>query len=242
MGVLDLPHNMGKSEAVRQGILEALRWQPDFVGYWDADLATPLESVGGFCEVLARREEIQLVIGCRLRLQGHRIAREPLRDILGRSFAMAASRVLGLRICDTQCGAKMLRVTPAVEDAFDRPFLSRWIFDVELMARILASVAGKRAEASDGIVYEFPLEQWSAVPGSKLKAKDFALAFWELLRIYAEYGWRRPARRVPARPQIVRFPEALPSGGPLEAWRAALPLQACTGSLTSDREQLPFLA
>ena len=146
--VLDLPHNVGKGEAVRRGVLEAIRRQADLVGYWDADLLTPLEPARKFCEVLKRRPEIQMVIGCRVSLQGHRIAREPWRGVLGRSFAIAASHVLRLRIYDTQCGAKMLRVTPAMKAAFTRPFLSRWIFDVELMARVLDTRQKSRAGPS----------------------------------------------------------------------------------------------
>ena len=33
--------NQGKAEAVRRGVLEAIRTQPDAVGYWDADFGDP---------------------------------------------------------------------------------------------------------------------------------------------------------------------------------------------------------
>ena len=45
MSVIDLPVNQGKAEAVRQGMQEGFTFAPDYVGYWDADLATPLDAI-----------------------------------------------------------------------------------------------------------------------------------------------------------------------------------------------------
>jgi hypothetical protein len=74
---------------------------------------------------------------------------------------------------------------------FAEPFQSRWIFDIEVLARLIAERG--RAVAIPQI-YERPLEQWSEVAGSKLKSGDFLKAVGELAVIYATYrrGENRP--------------------------------------------------
>ncbi len=155
--VLTLPDNRGKAEAVRAGLLRALEQEPAYVGYWDADLATPLSSVLEFRAVLESRPSLELVQGARVVLMGRHIERRALRHYVGRAAATAIALVLGLRVYDTQCGAKLLRVTPSLPRVLAEPFASAWIFDVELLAR-LVQVWGSPARASEA-VQEFPLER-----------------------------------------------------------------------------------
>ncbi len=184
--VLDLPRNSGKAEAVRQGIVAALGWGAPSVGFWDADLAAPLEELPRFCAVLAERPQVEIVIGSRVRLLGRRIERSALRHYLGRVFATGASLTLGLPVYDTQCGAKLLRATPLARELFATPFLTRWVFDVELLARYARLTRGLAPPTADRI-YELPLARWTDVAGSKVRPWDFLRSGLELLRIWRAY-------------------------------------------------------
>ncbi len=198
---VELACNSGKAEAVRQGMRRALAGRPALVGFWDADLATPLEEIPRFRDILTGREEVDIVAGSRIPLLGRSIERHPARAVLGRTFARVASAVLGLRLVDTQCGAKLFRATPEVAAVLAQPFLSRWIFDVELFARLAAVHGGPRALRES--VYELPLECWREQPGSKLRPRHFALAVLDLFRIYWNYtgaGARRYAASLPPMP------------------------------------------
>ena len=185
--VLDLQPNGGKGEAVRQGLLHALMVAPGaYTGFWDADLATPLEALPEFLDVFQREPEIDMVFGARIRLLGRHVSRNPMRHYLGRGFATAVSLSLGLPIYDTQCGAKIFRPVPLLHRVLAEPFESRWIFDVEVLARFLAAwkPAGLRPEDK---VYELPLQTWVDVAGSKLKPADFLRSFTDLVKIRREY-------------------------------------------------------
>lgn len=185
--ICDLPRNVGKAEAVRRGVLRAFDAAPDYLGYWDADLATPLETIPIFSALLDTRSDLEMLFGARVRLLGRSIERRALRHYLGRVFATAASMVLGIGIYDTQCGAKLFRASPEIRSLFQEPFLTRWLFDVEILARLLQARRGTQLPQAEDIVYEFPLYVWHDVAGSKVKARDFAKAFGGLARIYWHY-------------------------------------------------------
>ena len=184
--VLDLSPNRGKAEAVRQGLLAALDLGPAVVGFWDADLATPLSELPRLCGVLDEHPDVELVLGSRVRLLGRRIERSALRHYLGRVFATGASVTLGLPVYDTQCGAKLLRAGPLARQLLTEPFLTRWVFDVELLARLSRLARGTPLPVERRI-YELPLLRWTDVPGSKVRPWDFLRSGLELARIWHAY-------------------------------------------------------
>jgi dolichyl-phosphate beta-glucosyltransferase len=186
------PANRGKAEAVRTGILDGFAQGAALVGFFDADLATPLGALDDFLAVLRDRPEVEFVLGSRVLLMGRDIRRKPARHYFGRMFATAVSRALDLPIYDTQCGAKVLRANPATATLFERPFRSRWIFDVELIARYLQLPVAPGEPPRQNRLYELVLPAWHDRPGSKLAWYDFARATVELGYIWRERLARRP--------------------------------------------------
>lgn len=214
--ILELPKNGGKAEAVRQGMLAAAALASKYVGYWDADLATSLDEVPRFAEVLDRRRDVKLVAGVRLPLLGHAVKRHWLRRIVAWAFIRCTRLALGLPNRDTQCGAKLFRWSPAVERVFATPFRTDWIFDVELLVRMRLCVADPRR-----VLFEQPVETWRDVPGSKVRMVDFVRAASELAIIFANYRGKSAAawQSLPAEEvQILPLPQ---SSAELPAQRSA---------------------
>lgn len=183
--------NRGKAEAVRTGILAAIAGHAAVVGFFDADLSTPLPVVDDFLAVLRMRPDIEFILGSRVLLMGRDVKRRASRHYLGRVFATAVSQVLDLPVYDTQCGAKVLRVSAATATLFATPFRSRWIFDVELIARYLRLPVAPGEPSRRDRLYELVLPAWHDKAGSKLRWYDFARAMVDLGYIWRERAAHR---------------------------------------------------
>jgi len=96
-------------------------------------------------------------------------------------------------------------MVPEVTSLFDEPFHSRWIFDVEILARFLRG-QGERRKQANRFIHEIPLKRWSDIGASKVRMKDFLRAPLELWTIHRK--WNRD-NLVPgvARPDLPRKPQ-----------------------------------
>ncbi len=186
--VIGLARNGGKAAAVWTGVNAALAAQFEYVGYWDADLATPLTAIPEFAGVLEADATLEMVFGARVKLLGRVIERRRVRHYLGRVAATLVAASLRLAIYDSQCGAKLFRASALTRELFAGPFLSRWLFDVEILARLVRLHRLGRARPPAELIYELPLTEWTDKPGSKLRIGDFARAALDLIRIRYTYG------------------------------------------------------
>ena len=161
MHAIYINENVGKAEAVRRGVLHVCSDSgADCVGFWDADLATPLGEIPSFMRAFEEQGQLKAVIGSRWPHLGTDIRRSALRGLASSLAKWFIRRTLGVPVWDTQCGAKVFACDMASE-IFRAPFRSRWLFDVELLARM-----GRRRLRRD--VLELPIAEWFDVPGSKV--------------------------------------------------------------------------
>lgn len=197
ISIVDLENNKGKAEAVRQGILMMYNKSIfDYIGYWDADFATPLEEIDNMMKIFKQYPSYIGILGMRLARLGAHIKRKKLRHYIGRIFATIASSMLNIPLYDSQCGAKIFhaRIIPI---AFSKPFVSKWLFDVEILFRIkiyIKSVYKSTTSSNllkspliEEVLYEMPLMSWQDIRGSKIKWYFWGVVPFHLWRIFFKY-------------------------------------------------------
>ncbi|MHA6279842.1 glycosyltransferase [Salinimicrobium sp. CAU 1759] len=185
LDVIRLERNAGKAEAVRKGVQRILSYsQYTHVGYFDADLATPLSQLNLFLNQLGEENEYQILFGSRIKRAGATIERNQIRHYLGRVMATVVNNtVVKIPVYDTQCGAKLLTVGLARE-IFNDPFISKWLFDIELIARL--QMAHDREKVTK-MVYEVPLTVWIEKGKTKIRFRDVLRVPFQLLKIGQKY-------------------------------------------------------
>jgi dolichyl-phosphate beta-glucosyltransferase len=174
--ILKLDKNAGKAEAIRAAVLSIST--ADFIVYYDADLATPFSELEKLIQFSVLHQNYKMVMGARIKLIGNEVKRSLKRHYFGRIFATIVSQfVLKVAVYDTQCGAKVIDFEIA-KLLFSQPFLSKWLFDVEVLKRL------QKIHNLKEVVKEIPLEKWKEIGNSKIKATDFFKIPFELLKIY----------------------------------------------------------
>ncbi len=182
MDLVSYPDNKGKAEAVRRGMLHVAGLNAyEAIAFADADLATPLKEIKRLIDIFILENHVIMVMGSRIERMGIVIQRKLYRHFTGRIFAGVVQLMFRLNAYDTQCGAKVFAAN-IVQEAFAEPFLSHWLFDIEILLRLRNNYPDYNS-----IIYEIPLNVWVEQGNSKIRFSHLLKMPMQLVKIYFEY-------------------------------------------------------
>jgi len=183
ISVYDCEKNGGKAEAVRQGMLHLHKdSQFDFIGFLDADLSTDFRDFDDLVKTL-EKSEYKIVSGSRMSRMGADITKESARKIISMTINLIIRSILRMPFNDTQCGAKIM-TRDIVPMLFTKPFITKWIFDVEIFMRMRKHFGKEKVIQ---LICEQPLKRWIHADGSKLSMKDSVKIVGQLAKIAINY-------------------------------------------------------
>jgi dolichyl-phosphate beta-glucosyltransferase len=161
---LNLPRNVGKSEAIRAGMVKALGGSSELIGYLDADGAFAIEDIEKFHKISLEKlcgGKFHSLWSSRVLLSGRQIQRSLYRQWLSRVVATIIGTQYPSLPYDTQSGFKIFTKSILGGPILRFPFVTRWYLDLELFAR--AKIAN-----SEFLVWEEPVTSWKDIKGSKI--------------------------------------------------------------------------
>jgi glycosyltransferase involved in cell wall biosynthesis len=151
--VVEESKRVGKGGAVMLGAQTA---DGDLVGFVDADGATPPEA---FDELVQKISLDGCIIASRWMKGSDVSPMQPLsRRVASRCFNLMVRMLFGLKLTDTQCGAKLFR-REVIQPVLRNLGVTSWAFDVDMLFQT------KRLGAS---IREIPTV-WHDVAGSKIE-------------------------------------------------------------------------
>ena len=171
------PNPIGKGGALILGFREA---QGALVGFVDADGSTPPEA---FQDLVDKIGAAGGIIASRWTKGSQVSPRQPIdRRLASRVFNLMTRVLFGLRLTDTQCGAKLMR-REAVQAILPHLGITQWAFDVDLLFQL------RRAGYA---IREIPTT-WRDVEGSKVQvgkaSTEMMLALTRLRLLYSPFKW-----------------------------------------------------
>ncbi|HEA21423.1 hypothetical protein LCGC14_1224390 [marine sediment metagenome] len=183
ISVYDCAKNGGKAEAVRQGMLHLEQdSQLDYIGFLDADLSTDFRDFDDLVNTL-EQSDFQIVSGSRMSRMGADITKESARKVISMTINLIIRTILRMPFNDTQCGAKVMD-RQLVKSMFTKPFITKWLFDVEIFMRMRKQFGAEKAKS---LICEQPLKRWIHADGSKLSMKDSVKIVGQLAKIAISY-------------------------------------------------------
>jgi len=187
--VVELPINSGKAEAVRHGLLRALQTKdqtqtPRWAGFIDADTSFSPREIPRFLELATALEQdqptVEAIWAARVALLGRDIQRTAYRHYVGRILATLMNSVVPRLPYDSQAGFKLFKHDPKLIQVLNKPFKTRWLFDVELLQRWQATTGSPMK------IWEEPLNYWHHTEGSHVSAANSLQVLREIASLYGQ--------------------------------------------------------
>ena len=181
--LLELPRNVGKAEAIRQGFNFILNEHVLGIGFLDADGAFPISDIESQIEQFRRLSESTSnppsVWSSRVKLAGRFIERDLKRHYLARILVTLLAIRFKFTIYDTQCGMKIFPYSKSLEHCMQEPFKTHWFVDLEIFMR------WRKETGSDLNIWEEPLLGWNDVAGSKLSGRQYLTVLRDIHQLNA---------------------------------------------------------
>lgn len=177
-----LERNLGKAEAVRQGLVAALDSPAQTVGFLDADGAFPAVEVRRLVDLgaeLLDSNRYDALWSARILMAGRGIARHASRHYIGRVISTVVAPLHRYEVYDTQSGFKLFQRSSSLEQCLATPFGTRWFPDIELLQRWSIS-QGRQMR-----IWEEPVSGWHDVGGSKVNRSQYVQLLKDLRHLYA---------------------------------------------------------
>ena len=187
--IMKLESNRGKAEAIRSGFISSQAFgvmensEIVGVGFIDSDGAFQKYDIINILNLAVAQftsnHEISYgaIISSRVKLGGRQIFRSASRHYIGRIIATYLCKNWSTAPYDTQSGFKVFQKTSSLAKSIEKPFRTRWFFDIELFLRL-------HSYDSNALnVWEEPLNYWKDVIGSKIKKREYLLIIIEIVRV-----------------------------------------------------------
>lgn len=183
--ISSLEQNSGKAAAVRFGVLEALKDEGfTYFAFLDADLAIPFSEFLRLYHITLINKELMFTFLSKIRRADAEVKQSYKRFLMGRILSLFARFSLKLPVYDTQCGCKLMNREIA-ELVFSKPFISAWLFDIEIFWRILNQ---KNQLYFKTNTLEVPLNKLMDRGSSKVSGKAIFKLPFEFIKIHRTYS------------------------------------------------------
>lgn len=183
--VLNISINSGKAEAVRRGMLEAIKNNKyEYFAFLDADLAIPTDEFERLYSLTISNPNLEFTYLSKIRRVGADVHQPYKRFLMGRILSFMTRLSLKLPVYDTQCGCKLFSKRIAIQ-IFNTPFISSWLFDIEIFWRIL-NLTNRQFFIDH--TQEVPLNKLVDRGNSKVSGKALFKLPFEFLKIHRTYN------------------------------------------------------